>query len=268
MLRPSLRVYHMKSILIVLSVSFMLYATFCIIMYATQRRQIYFPTPESPNHAVENFFLPVPGAILKIWSLHKEREPAIIYFGGNAEDVAGNLTDFAHLFPDHAIYLANYRSYGGSTGKPSETALCDDAIAIFDFLANNHQPISVIGRSLGSGVAVHLASLRPVTKLILVTPFASLTAVAQAHLPFLPVSFLLKDRYDAGSRVPKIEAPTLMIIAEDDEIIPRRQSDALLEKFAGKPCTVVIIPGAGHNTLDLHDQYNETLKSFFQKQEL
>ena len=254
---------YMKSIFITLSISFMLYATFCVIMYATQRRQIYFPTPESHNSKTESFFLPVSGAKLKIWSLHKECEPAIIYFGGNAEDVAGDLADFASLFPDYAVYLVNYRGYGGSTGKPSETTLCDDAVAIFDSLADKHRHISIIGRSLGSGVAVHLASLRPVKKLVLVTPFASLAAVAQAHLPFLPVSFLLKDRYDADSRVPKIEAPVLMIIAENDEIIPRRQRNALLEKFAGKSCRVVIIPEAGHNTLDLNEQYHKSLKSFF-----
>ena len=125
-------------------------------MYATQRCQIYFPTQETHNHAVESFFLPVTGAKLKIWSLHKEREAAIIYFGGNAEDVAGDLAGFAQLFPDYAIYLVNYRSYGGSTGKPSETALLNDALTIFDFLADNHPHISVIGRSLGSAVAVRL----------------------------------------------------------------------------------------------------------------
>lgn len=232
-------------------------------MYATQRRQIYFPTPESQNDAVESFYLPVSGASIKIWSLHQEREPAIIYFGGNAEDVAGDLAGFARLFPDYAIYLVNYRGYGGSTGKPSETNLCTDAVAIFDFLADKHPHISVIGRSLGSGVAVYLASLRPVEKLVLVTPFANLAAVAQAHLPYLPVSFLLKDRYDATSRVPKIKAQVLMIIAENDEIIPRKQSDSLYEKFTGKPCEIEVISGAGHNTLDQHSHYHKALKSFF-----
>ena len=259
---------ELKTIFIITSVSFLLYTTFCVIMYATQRRQIYFPTPESQNNATESFFLPVSGAKLKIWSLHKERKPAIIYFGGNAEDVAGNLTDFARMFPAYAIYLVNYRSDGGSTGKPSEIGLCNDAVAIFDSLINNHQRISVIGRSLGSAIAVYLASLRPVEKLALVTPFASLTAVAQAHLPFLPVSLLLKDRYEAAPHVPKIKAQVLMVIAENDEIIPLKQSKTLLEKFAGKPCKIVIIPETGHNTLDQYDKYREALKSFFNSKHL
>ena len=254
---------HMKSVIIIFSVSFMLYATFCIIMYATQRHQIYFPTPQSRNSQAESFLLPVTGAKLQIWSLHPECEPAIIYFGGNAEDVAGNISGFAHLLPTYAIYLVNYRGYGGSTGKPTETALCNDALTTFDALADKHRNISVIGRSLGSGVAVHLASLRSVKKLVLVTPFASLTGVAKAHLPFLPVSLLLKERYDSAAKTSEIKAQVLMIIAENDEIIPRKQSKMLLEAFAEKPCEVVIIPAAGHNTLDNYKQYYQALKSFF-----
>ena len=240
----------------------MLYATFCIIMYATQRHQIYFPTPQSRNSQAESFFLPVTGAKLQIWSLHNKCEPAIIYFGGNAEDVAGNISDFAKLFPTYSIYLVNYRGYGGSTGKPTEIALCNDAITIFDALSDKHQNISVIGRSLGSGVAVHLASLRPVKKLVLVTPFASLVGVAKTHLPFLPVSLLLKDRYNSAAKTSTIKAQVLMIIAENDEIIPREQSEILLEAFAEKPCEVVIIPVAGHNTLDNYGLYHQTLESF------
>ncbi|MEA1923651.1 MAG: alpha/beta hydrolase [Pseudomonadota bacterium] len=252
----------MKSIIIALTVSFMLYATFCIIMYATQRRQIYFPTAPSRSSQAESFLLPVTGAKLQIWSLHQECKPAIIYFGGNAEDVALNIAGFTHLLPTYAIYLINYRGYGGSTGKPTESALCDDAVTIFDALADKHRDISVIGRSLGSGVAVHLASLRPVKKLVLVTPFASLIGVAKAHLPFLPVSTLLKERYNSAAKTSEIKAQVLMIIAENDEIIPRKQSDMLLEAFAEKPCEVVIIPGAGHNTLDNFDLYHKTLKRF------
>ena len=254
----------MKSVIITFSVSLMLYATFCIIMYATQRRQIYFPTPQSRNNIAKHFLLPVTGAKLKIWTLHQECEPAIIYFGGNAEDVALNIAGFAQLLPTYAIYLINYRDYGGSTGKPTETALCDDATIIFDALADKHREISVIGRSLGSGVAVHLASLRPVKKLVLVTPFASLIGVAKAHLPFLPVSLLLKERYNSAAKTSEIKAQVLMIIAENDEIILRKQSELLLEAFAEKPCEVVIIPAAGHNTLDNHDQYHQALRSFFQ----
>ena len=255
----------MKPAFIIIFASFLLYAAFCAIMYATQRRQIYFPTPEARNRTTEKFYLAVSGASIKIWSLHKELEPAIIYFGGNAEDVAGNIADFAELFPDYAIYLVNYRGYGGSSGKPSENALCTDAIALFDLLATKHPHISVIGRSLGSGVSAHLASQRPVARLALVTPFASLAGIAQTHMPYLPISFLLKDRYDVTPLVPRIKAMVLMVIAEEDEIIPRRQSDMLRKTFSEKNCQSVIITNAGHNTLDDYDKYHETLKSFFTK---
>ena len=166
------------------------------------------------------------------------------------------------LTPFH-FYLINYRGYGGSSGKPSETTLCNDAVTLFDSIKDKHSNISVIGRSLGSAVAVYLASLRPVEKLALITPFSSLAAVAQAHLFYLPVKFLLKDRYDAADRVPAIKARTLIIIAEDDEIIPKKQSDALIKLFADKACEIVTIPGAGHNTLEQHRRYHKTLSEFF-----
>ncbi len=63
--------------------------------------------------------------------------------------------------------------------------------------------------------------------------------------------------------MPAIKARTLILIAEEDEIIPREQSDALVKSFTGKPCEVVTIPGAGHNTLDQHYQYHKYLNKFF-----
>ena len=86
----------------------------------------------------------------------------LLYFGGNAEDVSYNLPSLSTAFSDYAIYLMHYRGYGGSSGKPSEAALVADALALFDKVNTEHQNITVVGRSLGSGVAVHLASLRPV----------------------------------------------------------------------------------------------------------
>jgi len=99
--------------------------------------------------------------------------------------------------------------------------------------------------------------------LTLITPFASLTGVAQAHLFYRPVRFLMKDRYEAEDRVPAIKARTLIIIAEEDEIIPKIQSDALIKLFTDKACEIVTIPGAGHNTLEQHRRYHKTLSKFF-----
>jgi pimeloyl-ACP methyl ester carboxylesterase len=92
---------------------------------------------------------------------------------------------------DYAVYLLNYRGFGGSGGSPSEEAIAEDALALFDQVYASHPQIAVVGRSLGSGVAVRLASQRPVQQLILVTPYNSLEEIAEQQYPWLPVKWLL-----------------------------------------------------------------------------
>jgi len=125
-----------------------------------------------------------------------------------------------------------------------------------------HAVVSVMGRSLGSGVAVQLASARPVERLVLVTAFDSLADVAAAHFPWLPVRVLMKDRYESARLAPDVSAPVLMVIAARDEIIPRARSDALASAFRGGQAEVVVLPGVGHNTLDLSPQYLRSVRRF------
>lgn len=113
---------------------------------------------------------------------------ALIYFGGNAEDVSLSLPLFSKAFPEYAIYLLHYRGYGGSSGTPSETALRDDAHALFDKVYTEHPSTVVIGSSLGTGVAVHLASQRPASRLILIMSYDSIQDIAAFRFPYIPVS--------------------------------------------------------------------------------
>jgi hypothetical protein len=120
----------------------------------------------------------------------------------------------------------------------------------------------VIGRSLGSGVAAHLASVRDVRRLVLVTPFDSLVNVARAHFGYFPVSLLMRDRYDSGRLVPAIRAPVLIIIAAHDEIIPRARSDALAAAFGPSRARVTVLDGVGHNDIDDRPRYLESIAEF------
>jgi pimeloyl-ACP methyl ester carboxylesterase len=226
---------------------------------------MYFPTPESrhPQAAVE--YVASGGERIKVWHVARPGRQALVYFGGNAEDVAGNIDDFAGRFPVHSLYLVNYRGYGGSSGQPTEEGLCADALAVYDFALARHAEIAVMGRSLGSGVAVHLASRRPVSRLVLVTPYDSLVNVGRAHFGYLPVGLLLRDRYEAARLAQAVAAPVLMVIAERDEIIPRARSDALLAAFRPGQAAAVVIEGARHNTLDLSPDYLDAVQVFLEK---
>jgi pimeloyl-ACP methyl ester carboxylesterase len=239
------------------------YVLLCAWVYATQRARIYFPTPptsEAPR--AQALWVDSSGERIKVWAVPRPGSSAVLYFGGNAEDVAGNIDRFAEMFPDRSLFFVNYRGYGGSSGRPSEAGLRDDAIAIFDHVRRSHTGIAVIGRSLGSGVAVHLASSRPVERLVLVTAFDSLVNVARVYFRWLPVGILLEDRYDSAALAREVTAPVLVVIAGEDEIIPRARSQSLAAAFATGQAEVVVVPGVGHNTLDLSPAYLGAVRVF------
>jgi hypothetical protein len=238
------------------------YVALCGYLYATQRAQSYFPTPETFADRARDLRIETDGVTLQVWHVPRDGAHALIYFGGNAEDVAANVEDFQADFPDHALYLVNYRGYGASTGSPSESALFADAVAVYEHVRTRHASISVAGRSLGSGVAAHLASVRPVHRVALVTPYDSLANVAQAHFPLFPVRFLLRDRFDAASKATRIAAPTLIVIAGRDEIIPVARSKALAAAFTPGQARVEVIAQADHNSLDLFPEYRQALREF------
>jgi hypothetical protein len=240
-----------------------IYVGLCLILFLTQRSQIYWPTPEVTADA-EALRIASGDASLKIWVVRRAGPNALIYFGGNAEDVAANLPDFKQAFPDHSLFLANYRGYGGSSGRASEAALFADALALFDVVREQHPHVAVVGRSLGSGVATWLASERDVEKLVLITPFDSLAAVAQGYFRVFPVRLLMRDKFDSAGRASRIRAPTLIVVAADDEVIPRVRSDALVAAFTTQPVTVEVIAGAGHNSLDLFPRYLNSMQQFLQ----
>jgi len=226
----------------------LLYAAACLLLYLFQRSLLYFPQPA--RVPVPALALSVPGAELQV-SVRVQAGPrAVLYFGGNAEDVSSSLAELAATFPEHAVYAMHYRGYGRSSGKPTEAALHADATALFDRVARDQTEITVIGRSLGSGVAIRLAAGRPVSRLVLVAPYDSVEAVAAQQYSLFPVRWLIRDRFDSASVAPTIRAPTTVILAERDEVIRRERSDALVARFAPGVAQVFVIAGAGHNTLD------------------
>jgi len=238
------------------------YALFCFMLYVKQRTLIYYPTFTARSNEAEVLWLKNDGQTLKVWNVYGDSGTALIYFGGNAEDVAQNLPSFKQLFPNFSLFLLNYRGYGGSSGQPSETALFSDARMLYQEVVKTHDTIVVMGRSLGSGVAVYLTSHEKVDKLILTTPFDSMTRLASAYYPFIPVSRLLKDRYESVSYASAIDNPTLVLIAEKDEVIPRANSDALVAMLDPALLTVQVIDRTGHNDIESNQEYEKSIKAF------
>jgi len=156
----------------------------------------------------------------------------------------------------------HYRGYGGSGGSPSESGLIADAQAVFDRLRSHHEQIAVMGRSLGSGIAIALATVRPVEKIILVTPYDSIARVAADHYAWAPVRWLVKDSYDSARRMKDVRVKVLVLIAARDDVVLRPRSDALVAAIASTLRQVKVFPNATHNDINLQPGYRESMREF------
>ena len=238
------------------------YVLLCVLVYLRQRSFIYYPTPVVESPVGQAVSLSVPGAVLQLWVVRRPGPSAVMYFGGNAESVASSAEALSGAALGRTWVFVNYRGYAGSTGAPSEAALVADARAVFDWLKPDHADIAVIGRSLGSGVAVQLAISRPVSRLLLVAPFDSLVSVGRAALPWLPVSWLAKDRFESVKYAPGVSCPTRALIAGADQVIAPVHARRLMAAFAHGVATAVEVPGAGHNDIQLWPGYEATIGDF------
>ena len=237
------------------------YLAACAGLFFFQRSLIYFPQPSASAQPASRMELAVDGARLHISVRPHSGSKALIYFGGNAEDVSASLPELAAAFPGRAIFLMHYRGYGGSSGSPTEAALHQDALALFDKVYSAHPEVLVVGRSLGSGVAVRLAARRPVERLALVTPYDSVQGIAAAQFPLFPVRWLLADKFESGRHAPRVTAPTIIIAAEHDEVIPRSSTHLLHARFAQGVAKFVVLPGTGHNTISANPLYLRLLNA-------
>lgn len=250
----------MRMLLTLLLLASALYLAGCGAVVLLQRSLIYYPQPAA-GQPPQKLQLDVDGGPVLVSVQPRPSAGAVLYFGGNAEDVSLSLPELAAAFPRRAVYALHYRGYGGSAGSPSEQALQADAKALFDRVHASHREVLVMGRSLGSGIAVRLASERPVSRLVLVTPFDSLASLAASIFPWLPVRWLLLDRYDSAQLAPRIGVPTLILAAERDEVVPRASTERLLQQFAPGTATMVVIPGTGHNTISASPAYSAALRA-------
>ena len=201
------------------------------------------------------------GTRLHAWHFQAAPDaPLVLYFGGNAEEVSWLLDELPRRDTGAAWLLVDYRGYGSSEGAPSEPALVADALAWHERFAPTSPRIFAFGRSLGSGVAVRLAAERPLAGLVLVAPFDSMVEVGKRHYPFLPVSWLLKHRFDSLSLAPKVTAPLLCIVATHDEVIPAEHAKRLYEAWGGPKQWVEL--AATHNSIDGHPDYWPAIRAF------
>lgn len=252
-----------RKLAIALAVPAVAYAGACIYLYTQQRRLLYTRSPKERISGARVLRLRHDGETLRVLRVGpKRRGDALVYFSGNAGIRSAEIPSFRDAFPNRTVYLVNYRGYGGSTGHPSEAGLFKDGLAVFDWVKARHRRVALMGRSLGSGVAVFVASTRNIEKLVLVTPYDSMENVARNQFPIFPIGWILQDKFASHERASAIGKPTLVLLAETDEVIPRSLSDALVHALGESVASVHVIANASHTTIVACDQYWARLREF------
>jgi fermentation-respiration switch protein FrsA (DUF1100 family) len=227
-----------------------------------KQRAILFPIPPVARTAPDAAGLPqaeehvlttADGEHIIIWHVPaKPGHRVVVYFPGNGDYLAGSVGRFRNIISDGTGLVAlSYRGYAGSSGRPSEQGLLEDAAATYLFAAAHYEDGRMIawGYSLGTGVAVALAADHPLGGLVLEAPYTSIADVAAAAFPYLPVRILLKDRFPSDQRIARVTAPVLIMHGTRDTTIPIRFGERLFA-LAHEPKQFVRLAGGAHDNLD------------------
>jgi fermentation-respiration switch protein FrsA (DUF1100 family) len=249
---------RMLALLIATKTLLVLYGLIATIMFLCQRRILFRPDRTAPNlgragvPGVRTMTVTTPdGLELLTWYMPPARddEPVVLYLHGNAGHIghrAFRLELFQRL--GWGALLLEYRGYGGNPGRPSEAGLTIDARAgLAALLAMGIAPSRILlyGESLGSGLAARLATEQPVRAVVLESPYTSITDIARSRYPFLPVRWLLLDRFDSLRVIGGARAPVLVMHGARDRIVPVAMGRAVFAA-APDPKELWIAPHAGH----------------------
>ncbi len=252
----------MKKILAwLLALAALAYVCATVWLYRSQREMLYFPPAALAAPEGQSFQLRSQGMALHGWVINPGQRQALLFFGGSAESVEREAPFFRANLPGISVYLLPYRGYSGNPGSPTEAGLFADALTAYDYVAARHPNVAIMGRSLGTGVAVYVAVERPVARMVLVTPYDSIENIAQDQYPMFPVRLLMKDKFESWRRAPLVHAPTLVLVAADDATVPRVYSDNLISKFAPRP-QVVVVDHADHGSILGKPEYAGAITRF------
>ena len=235
------------------------YSVALVIFFVTQRSLLYYPghsytalTEAQANDAFREISVrPQDGINLKAWYAPAARKPfTIVFFHGNADGLrsAAQIAD-PYIAAGYGFLLVEYRGYSGLPGKPTETGIYNDARAYLrDLMARGVESRHLIlyGHSLGTGVAVQMASEFHVGGLMLLAPYLSIPKLAQIDFPFFPSTYLALDRFDNEKKIKYIHTPLLIVNGSVDQVVPPAHGRKLYS-LADEPKEFKSLPGRGHN---------------------
>jgi fermentation-respiration switch protein FrsA (DUF1100 family) len=228
-------------------------------LYVEQRHMVFVndpgaEAPDIPGLSITDVRVPTPDSqSLEAWyEPPQPGKPVVLFLHGNGSTLHMGRSRYAHMHEEGVGYLAiAYRGYSGSTGTPTEKGLFIDGLAGYDWLRAKgfaDKDIVIHGHSLGTGVAVYVATKRPARALILEAPFTAAVDVAAHRYPYMPVAWLMKDRFLSRDLIKDVHMPVLIAHGTADRTIPFAEGKRLYE-LANPPKVFVAMPGSDHNTL-------------------
>lgn len=239
------------------------YLGLCLFLFVAQRSFLYAPDRTRPDPVLSGVpemtvreLVAADGTKLLAWysPAADDTRPLIVYFHGNAGHIGGRGMKMKPLMEaGFGLLLLSYRGYGGNPGRPDEMGLYADARAAMDYARDQGvggERLVIYGESLGSGVAVQMASERAIAALILEAPFTSLTQVAFEKVPYAPIPLLIRDRFDSIKKIGAIKTPLLLVHGEKDRTV-RVAHGRKLFAAANEPKQALFLTDAGHG--DLYD---------------
>ena len=265
----------MKYLYLTLSSLIIAYIVLIIFIYFYQRNLLYHPAENNyQNDKIqfnyEEVFVKVDEEIkLKSWIIKKDfkKFKTLVIFHGNAGHLSNRIYKLNELYKlDINILLISWRGFSGNKGSPTENNLYKDAKAAIKWLneggISNNQ-IILYGESLGSGVAVEVGKENNFNSIILESPFTSIENSAKIYYPYLPVRFILKDRYDSISKIKMINIPILIMHGEKDDVVPFSMGKELFEK-ANSPKQSYFTPDDDH-MMEFNSSLLKNIKDFIEK---
>ncbi|MGB9152643.1 MAG: alpha/beta hydrolase [Alphaproteobacteria bacterium] len=241
-------------------------------IYIFQRNILYVPSPtytppqaaNAPKEIRELAVKTDDGIDLKGWYAPATgNHLTVVFFHGNADSLrTAAFISAPYIAAGYGFLLAEYRGYSGMPGSPTEEGLYADARAYIRSLIASGvkaEDIVLFGHSLGTGVAVQMASEFHVRGLILLAPYLSIPKMAQLRFPIFPAEYLAKDRYENFKKIPTLHMPVLIANGGKDGVIPPSQGKQLFA-LANEPKQFLFIPDKGHNDMFDGDFTDESLK--------
>ena len=250
----------------------LIYLIIVAYMYLNQRKLLYLP---SENNYLDdqidfNFrevFIDVEKNLkLKAWLIENDfkNKKTLVFFHGNAGNLSNRTYKLNQLSKlDLNIIILAWRSFSGNEGEPSEQNLYNDAKKTIDWLNSRgvkNKNIILYGESLGTGIAVELSQTNQFGGIILESPFTSMTNAAKNIYPWLPVKYLLKDKYDSEKKIKNLQIPILIMHGKKDNIVPFKMGKKLYD-LANNPKFFYFTENDDH-MMTFDEKLVNTIKNF------